>query len=302
MEQLVKIIPLSPELPIYLAIDVGIAIGLLFAIRWLSGVINKVDVSQELGERDNFAFGVSVAGRMIALTIVLSAVVGRHVGLGYDVAALSMLMFGTLGITLVRIGRFAHDKLVLHLFDKDHMISEKNISVGLVDAASAIASAIITKSIIEWANGVDINAFIAVFTGAIVVLAVLLLATRIYEYRFAEKNQNSSFQQTLSKGQIALAIQHSGNLIGIAIAVSATSKILIYDPHAYVSNVTGWLIVGVCLALVLMVLTSICKRVVLAGVRWRTEVALQHNVGIASIEAVLAIGIALLFSNIFTFA
>jgi uncharacterized membrane protein len=131
------------------------------------------------------------------------------------------------------------------------------------------------------------------------VLAVLLLATRIYEYRFAEKNQNSSFQETLAKGQLALAIQHSGNLIGIAIAVSATGHILVYEPDAYVSNVTGWLLVGVCLAVSLMMLTSICKRVVLAGVRWRAEVALQHNIGIASIEAVLAIGIALLFSNIF---
>lgn len=301
MEQLVNVIPLSSELPIYIAIDLSIAIALLFAIRWLSGVLNKVDVNHELGERDNFAFGVSVAGRMIALTIVLSAVVGRHVGLGYDVAALSMLTFGALGIVLVRIGRFAHDKLVLNQLDKDEMIGEKNVSVGLVDAASAIASAIITKSIIEWADGNDLHAFVAIVTGAIVVLAVLLMATRIYEYRFAEKNQNSSFQKTLCKGQIALAIQHSGNLIGIAIAVSATSKVLAYEPEAYVSNITGWLFVGICMAIVLMMLTSICKRVVLAGVQWRSEVSLQHNIGIASIEAVLAIGIALLFSNIFVF-
>lgn len=299
MEQLVKLVPLSSDLAIYIAIDIGIAIALLFAIRSLSGMYKKVSVRKELGERDNFAFGISIAGRMFALTIVLSAVVGRHVGMGFEAAAIGMLLFGALGILLVKIGRFAHDKLVLNRLDKDLMIEEKNVSVALVDASSAIASAIIIKSIITWAQGADMNAFVAVFSGAVVVLAVLLFATRLYEFRFAEENQNSGFQRTLCNGQIALAIQHGGNLIGIAIAVSSASRLLIYKPEAYVSNVTGWLFAGLVLAASLMVMTSIAKRIVLAGVSWKSEVALQHNIGIASIEAVLSIGIALLFSNVF---
>ena len=298
MEQLVKLVPLSGNLVIYLLIDLSIAIFLLFAIRSLSGYFNKISVREELGERDNFAFGISLAGGMLALTIVLSAVVGRHVGMGFDVAAMSMLLFGALGIFLVKIGRIAHDKFVLNRLDKELMIREKNVSVALVDASSAIASAIITKSIIDWAQGTDIYAFIAVFSGSIVVLCVLLLVTRINEYSFAENNQNSSFQRTLCNGQIALAIQHGGNLIGIAIAVSTASKLLIYNSTAYISNITGWLIIGLALAITLMIITSLTKRLVLMGVNWRSEVTLQHNIGIASIEAILSIGIALLFSNV----
>jgi uncharacterized membrane protein YjfL (UPF0719 family) len=299
MDQLVKLVSISNDLPIYLAIDVVIAIALLFVIRIMSGLFKKINVREELGERDNFAFGISVAGRMLSLTIVLSAVVGRHVGMGFEAAALGMLLFGSLGILLVKLGRFGHDKLVLNRLDKEEMINEKNVSVGIVDAASSISSAIIIKSILEWAQGADINAFVAVFSGAIVVLCVLLVVTRLYEFRYAENNQDNSLQRTLCNGQIALAIQHSGNLIGIAIAVSAASELLIYSPTAYVSNVTGWVIVGLGLAFTLMLMTSICKRVVLVGVEWKSEVALQHNIGVASIEAVLAIGIALLFSSIF---
>jgi len=92
MEQLVKLLPLSSDLPLYLTIDIGIAV-------------------------------------LLSLTIVLSAVVGRHVGLGFDIAA------------------------------------------------SAVACAIITKSIIEWTEGSDVQAFIAVFSGTILVLLVLLAAT-----------------------------------------------------------------------------------------------------------------------------
>jgi uncharacterized membrane protein YjfL (UPF0719 family) len=299
MELLINLLPLSSELPIYLAIDIIIAILLLLAVRSLPRLFKRISVREELGERDNFAFGISMAGRMLSLTIVLSAVVGRHVGMGYDVAALSMLLFGTLGIILVRIGRFVHDKMVLNRIDRAEMISQKNVSVALVDALSAIASAIIIKSIIEWAQGIDADAFIAVFSGALVVLAVLLFATRLYEYRYSKNNQNHSFQQTLCSGQIALAIQHGGNLVGIAIAVSAAGKVLEYRPEAYVSNITGWLFVGLCLAAVLMALISLCKRIVLYGVKWKSEVSLQHNIGIASIEAALAIGIALLFNSIF---
>ncbi|MBT1450629.1 hypothetical protein KJ365_07010 [Glaciecola sp. XM2] len=298
MEQLVTLNSLSSDLPLYLAIDIGIAVVLLLAIRALAAVFSKISVRDELGERDNFAFGISIAGRMLSLTIVLSAVVGRHVGMGYDVAAMGMLMFGTLGIFLVKVGRWGHDKIVLNRFDKDKMISEKNVSVALVDAASAVSCAIITKSIIEWAQGSDMNAIVAIVSGTAVVLLVLLMVTRLYEYRYAEYNQDNSFQRTLCKGQLALAVQHSGNLIGTAIAVSAAGNILQYDATAYVSNITGWLIVGLSMALLLMLLSSLTKRVVLYGVNFRREVALQHNVGVASIEAVLAMGIALLFSNI----
>lgn len=299
MEQLIKIIPLSPDLAIYLAIDIVIAVFLLFALRALPGLFSNVSVRKELEDRDNFAFGISLAGKMLSLLIVLSAVVGRHSDMDFVSAALSMLMFGGSGILLVKIGRFAHDKIVLNQLDKDKMIAEKNVSVALVDASSSIACAIVAHSIIVWVKGTDFDAFVALFSGVVMVMAVLLFATRVYEYRFAENNQNSGFQKTLKEGQLALAIVHSGNLIGIAIAVSTAQEVLIYTPQAYVTNATSWLIAGFALAASLMILTSICKRIVLFGVGRSTEIILQHNVGLASIEAMLAIGIALLFSNLF---
>lgn len=300
MDQLINLVSISSNLGIYLAIDITIAIAMLFVIRLLSGLFTKISVRDELGERDNFAFGISLAGRMVSLTIVLSAVMGRHIGMAYEEAALGMLIFGGLGIALIKIGRFARDKLVLNRLDRKQMIQEKNVSVALVDACAAIASAIIIKGIIEWPVGIDMNAFIAVFSGVLVVLAVMLFATRIYEYIFAKNNQNSSFQRTLCKGQVALAIQHGGNLIGIAIAVSTASDFLVYSPTSYVSNVVGWLIIGLVFAVLLMLLANITKRIVMFGVSRRREVALQHNIGVASVEAGLSIGIALLFNNMFS--
>ncbi|WP_100643184.1 DUF350 domain-containing protein [Alteromonas facilis] len=302
METLVKLNPLPADLWIYLSIDLSIALILLFLVRWLSGRVTGISVTHELGNKDNFAFGISMAGRMLSLCIVLGSVVGRHVGQGYESAAVGMLLFGLIGIALVRFGRFSHDKLVLNRLDKDKMIDEKNVSVALVDASSAIASAIMLKSMLQWVQGTDMNAIIAITSGFIVVLVVLLLMTRFYEMRFASNNQNDSFQKVLCKGHMAAAIEHSGNLIGTALVVSTASILLQYDAQTYVSNVTGWLIASLGLAISLLILVTVAKRVVLAGLNWSQEVDQQHNIGVAAIQCVLSVGIAFIVVGVFTYS
>ena len=285
LDTLVHLIDLPPNVLTYLAIDIAIALLLLGVIRFMSGLPSDINVTQELGEKDNFAFGISVAGRMLALCMVLSAVVGRHIGLGFDVAALGTIMFGAIGIVLIKVGRIAHDKIVLHLVDKELAIRERNTSVAIVDASSAIASAIIIYGMINWVDGTDTNAIVGILSGFFIVLAILLLTTRLYEIRF---------QGMLRKDNFALAIQHSGNLIATAIVVSTAGSLLNYEAQTYVSNLTGWLVCGVAASLALAIVVGVAKRVVLFGLNWKEEVDMQGNVGLACIEWVLSVGIALI--------
>lgn len=298
MDALLKLVPLSNDLWIYLAIDVALALLLLVLMKWLTGAFRKNSVTEELGVKDNFAFGISIAGGMLSLCIVLSSVVGRHVGQGYEDAAVGMLTFGFIGIILVKFGRFAHDKLVLNRVDTVAMISDRSVSIALVDAASLISSAIILRSMMLWVDGSNMNAIIAICTGFTVVLTILLVMTRLYEARFARDNQNDSFQGALRKGQLALAIEHSGNLLGTAMMVSAANKLLTYYPAGYVSNVTGWLIVSVVLAISLHLTVMLSKRVILYGMNYRQEVDQQHNVGVACLGLTLSIGIALIVNGV----
>jgi len=298
METLVKLVPLARDLWVYVAIDVGLALVLLLVMKWLSRSRAKVSVSDELGVKDNFAFGISVAGGMLSLCLVLSSVVGRHVGQGYEQAAIGMVLFGIIGIFLVKVGRFAHDKIVLDAVDTQHKVSDRNVSVALVDAASLVSSAIILRSIMVWVDGSDVNAMIAIVTGFLVVLTILLIMTRIYEMRYAMQNQNHSFQSALDTGQLALAVQHAGNLLGTAIVVSSAGALLSYSPQGYVSNVTGWLVTSVLLSLLLWVLVAFSKRAVLNGINYQKEVDEQHNVGVAAVELTLSIGLAMIISSV----
>jgi hypothetical protein len=298
METLVKLVPLARDLWVYVAIDVGLALVLLLVMKWLSRSRAKVSVSDELGVKDNFAFGISVAGGMLSLCLVLSSVVGRHVGQGYEQAAIGMVLFGIIGIFLVKVGRFAHDKIVLDAVDTQHKVSDRNVSVALVDAASLVSSAIILRSIMVWVDGSDVNAMIAIVTGFLVVLTILLIMTRIYEMRYAMQNQNHSFQSALDTGQLALAVQHAGNLLGTAIVVSSAGALLSYSPQGYVSNVTGWLVTSVLLSLLLWVLVAFSKRAILNGINYQKEVDEQHNVGVAAVELTLSIGLAMIISSV----
>lgn len=298
METLVKLVPLARDLWVYVAIDVGLALVLLLVMKWLSRSRAKVSVSDELGVKDNFAFGISVAGGMLSLCLVLSSVVGRHVGQGYEQAAIGMVLFGIIGIFLVKVGRFAHDKIVLDAVDTQHKVSDRNVSVALVDAASLVSSAIILRSIMVWVDGSDVNAMIAIVTGFLVVLTILLIMTRIYEMRYAMQNENHSFQSALDTGQLALAVQHAGNLLGTAIVVSSAGALLSYSPQGYVSNVTGWLVTSVVLSLLLWILVAFSKRAVLNGINYQKEVDEQHNVGVAAVELTLSIGLAMIISSV----
>lgn len=299
MNELVHLVALPDDLWIYLAIDLLVVIFLLLVMRWLSGRTSKTSVQEELTVRDNFAFGISLAGRMLSLCIVLSEVVVRHIGEGYVLAAVSALLMGTVVLLLIKVGRYAHDKLVLNRLDKDALIADRNTSVALVDAASAVAMAIIIRSSLAWVEGSDQNSVMALLAVFAVVLVILLSTTRLYEKRFADTNQGS-LQEALVAGQMALALEHSGHLLGTAIVVSVASHLLVFEPTGYVSNITGFLFVGFIAALSLAVLVAVIKRMVLYGLNWEKEVDCQHNVGLASIELGLSVGIALIFLGILT--
>ncbi|MCV2886058.1 DUF350 domain-containing protein [Aestuariibacter sp. AA17] len=297
MNVLVNLISVPADIWVYFAIDVGIAILLLAALRWISGRLSSVDTNEELCTQDNFAFGISIAGRMFALCVVLAAAVAGSTKTDYYIAAVSMLAYGLVGLVLIKVGRVLHDKLILDRLDKEAQIMDRNSSVAIIDAASAISTAIIIHSVMLWVEGTDTNALIAVCTSFIVTQAILLVTTRFYERQYRANNQGT-MQKALTEGQLALALQQAGMIVGTSIVVSTSAKLLIYNPEAYVSNFTGWLVTGAWLAVLLAILVMVLKKLVLSGLNLVQEVDQQHNVGVACIEMALSVGIAFMVSGL----
>ena len=296
MNTFIEITGLNQELLIFLAIDITIAIILLGAMRFISGLSAKVNSTDELAKEDNFAFGISVAGSVAALGIVLTGAITGENAESYLMEIIGMASYGIFGLILIKIGRIFHDRFALNQIDKNAQIKARNITVGIVDASGAIATAIIIRAVLLWVYGLDINTFIAITAGFIVSQAMLVLVTRIKERQYAANNQNSSMQNAFAEGQVALAIRYAGQVISTALAVTAASHFLTYSPETLLINLVGWLVFGMVMTLLVAVLTSIAKRLVLMGINLVEEVDQQHNIGVASVEMAISISSALILT------
>ena len=296
MNTLIELVGVNQELLIYLAIDITIAIALLGAMRFLLGLTSKVNTTEELAHKDNFAFGVSVAGSILALGIVLTGAITGENAPSYLMEIIGMLAYGTYGLVLIKVGRIVQDKIALQHLNKTELIKEQNLSIGIIDAAGAIATAIIIRAVLLWVDGLNISTFIAITSGFIVAQTVLVLVTRIREKKYAKNNQEGCLQEALSEGQLALAIRYSGQVISTALAVTAASHFLIYSPDTLIVNLLGWLVFGLIMTVLVSLLTSLAKRIVLWGINLVEEVDQQHNIGVASIEMATSISIALILT------
>ncbi|MCO4797828.1 MAG: DUF350 domain-containing protein [Colwelliaceae bacterium] len=296
MNTLFEITGLNQDLAIYLAIDISIAILLLGAMKFISGLSAQVNATDELSKEDNFAFGVSVAGSIAALGIVLTGAITGENAPSYQMEIIGMLSYGILGLILIKVGRVIHDRLALNQIDKTAQIKNRNITVGLVDAAGVIATAIVIRAVLLWVNGINVNTFIAIIAGFIVSQAMLVLVTRIKERQYANNNQNDSLQEAFANGQVALAIRYAGQVISTALAVTAASHFLEYNPETLVSTLTAWLVFSVVMTVLVALLTTIAKSIVLWGINLVEEVDQQHNIGVASVEMAISISIALILT------
>ncbi len=287
---------ITPELVTILAIDLTIAVILLTLMRYLQGWSVKVNSSKELAERDNFAFGISTAGAVAALGIVLTGAITGAAAHSYMTEAIGMSAYGLFGLVLIKLGRFLHDKIALNELDKNQQIIKGNVSVAIVDASAAIATAIIIRAVLLWAEDLTIDTFIAIFSAFAISQLMLVLLTRWRENRFARRNQDSSMQHALEQGHTALAIRHAGYMIAMALSFNAASHFIIFNPTAYVTNVIGWLIFSIIMLIALSLLLFVVKKLVLARIDLADEVERQHNIGIAAVEMAISIAIALILT------
>ena len=132
MNTLIELVGVNQELLIYLAIDITIAIALLGAMRFLLGLTSKVNTTEELAHKDNFAFGVSVAGSILALGIVLTGAITGENAPSYLMEVIGMLAYGTYGLVLIKVGRIVQDKIALQHLNKTELIKKKTLALVLL--------------------------------------------------------------------------------------------------------------------------------------------------------------------------
>jgi len=297
MNELITSLDLSASLLGYLAIDMAVAILLLGFIRYAMGVIGKIDTADELATKDNFAYGISMAGGVAAMGIALSGAITGELAGSYKVELIGMLSYGVAGLILIKAGRYIHDKFALPDLDKQELILNRNIAVSIVDAASVIATAIVVRAAIIWVDGLNIDTFIALTAAWIVSQVMLVIITRLFEWKYA-KNNGISFQTALVNEHTALGLRYSGYLISTAMSVTAASYFIVFDVDTLWFGLGQWVVISAILMMVLTLLTAVAKYLVLWGINRRQEIEEQQNIGIAVIEFAISFSIALLLMGL----
>lgn len=284
-------------LPI-LAVELAMVLILFVIARYTHGWWSGVDTHEELSERDNIAFGISLAGGITGLCLVLSGMF--HLP-GPESLVWRAVWIGGMGLAtlaLMRLGRWWYDKLALHQVDKHGLILEGNIAMALVDAAVAIATAMVLLANLRWLGEISLAALFLLCLDYFIALTLLVITTRVLEHRFRRLNQGGSLQRALAQDHRAVALRHSAYLLACGHVIATAGALNPYDPATPMLNVSGWLAWSAIGLAILLALSSALRYLVLAQIKVSREVELQNNSGIAILDGALVYASALVLANL----
>ena len=296
MEQLMDI-----DIFIYqiLFIDLVIAVAMIAALRFLSGVVANVSSTEELATRDNFAYGIAMAGGILSLALMLTGAVSGQPGSTYLNEIISVLAYGILGLLLIKVGRWMQDKIVLRGIELQDQIRAGNLAAAVVDAANTIATGLMLRAVMLWVETDALSGLLLVLSAFVSVQVLLAIVASYRGWVYSRRHDGSSLQLALNDGQIALAIRFFGHVIGVALAVTAASGIVAYFTEDIALALLRWVGVALILTIFLSLIASLARKIVLLGVDVVEEVDNQNNVGVAAIEAAIAIAVGLFFVALF---
>ena len=277
-------------------LDLAVAVAAICALRYLAGLLFGVDPRDELAEKDNLAFGLTLAGGAGAVALVLAAATAGDPAVDFAQELGVVALYAVVGLVLLKAGMLINDWVVFNEFSLKQAINGGNVAAGTAQAANLIAIGILVNAAINYSEGDLVNAVAVVVIVFLLAQLVLLAVTRIRALIYAKRNEGAKWQAAIDGGNAALGVRYAGHLIGTALAVSSAGGMTAYvvPPDAGMVVVYAALLgLAVVLAVVLLLLSMLAQRAILHGIDVVEEVDVQANVGVAAIEAAVFIGVGL---------
>ena len=284
-----------------IALDLAVAAVAICVLRYGAGLLFGVDTKDELAEKDTFAFGITLAGGVAAVALILAGAGSGEAAIEWSAELGSVVLYAVLGLVLLKLGILINDAIIFHRFSIRQALGEKNIAAGTVQAANLLAIGVLIHGAIGWAEGVSWQSLLSVAIIFFLSQIVLLGVTRLRSAIYARRHDGARLQLAIEGGNAALAIRYAGHLLGTALAASSASSMVGYlpgDALEFTILYGTWLAWAVVLAVVLSVLSIIAQRVVLLGIDMVEEVDNQQNIGVAAIEAAIFIGFGLVITGV----
>ena len=275
-----------------------IGIGALCALRYVHGLLSGVNTRDELSKKDNFAFGIVLAGSSFSLALILSSAVSGDEADHLLNEGINILVYAAIGIVLLKVGGIINDNIIFHRFSIKEQIDKQNIAAGIVQAANVVALGIIIQSAIRWVSYDDWRGLLPVVIIFFCGQVLLLLVTRLRGAIYSRRNDGAILQHAFEGGNVALAVRYMGHLLGASLAISTTSGMSMHVEELLMQSIVSWMLIAIIMVLLLSILSAIARVIVLQGIDVVEEVDRQHNIGVAAIEASLFVAVGLMLNGV----
>nr|VFJ45863.1 MAG: protein of unknown function (DUF350) [Candidatus Kentron sp. DK]VFJ49214.1 MAG: protein of unknown function (DUF350) [Candidatus Kentron sp. DK] len=283
----------------YYLIDLVIVLAVLAGLRFFSGIIANSSLHEALSVHDNAAVGISLTGAVIGVSIMLMGAVAGDAGANPLQEALLMLSYGVVGIGLMWVTSGLFDRLSMPGISIQDLIRQGNVAAALVDAGNLIATAIIVRAVMSWVDGSTYGGIAMVLGGYVIAQFILYLATRYRVLVFARRHAGNALEQAIADGNVALAVRFAGYRIGVGLAVTAASGIVVYVTDDRMYSLLAWALVAIGMFLSQTILSIAARLVLLPGINVGEEVGKQKNVAIGALEGAIYVAIGLVFAGLF---
>ncbi|CAH9055313.1 hypothetical protein PSECIP111951_02778 [Pseudoalteromonas holothuriae] len=279
-----------------LAIDFVIIIALFVSMKFIKGWVSNLHANDEITKRDNFAFGISFAGGLVALAIVLTGISSGAFAPTLLQEALQMGGYGLLAIALIKFGHFFQDKVALRKVSLHNEIVKGNTTASLIDFGHVVSVAIVIRSALFWVATEGWHGLPIVIASFIIANLALLLVSQYRVQLFKRTNRSGDcLQQAILDDNLAVGIRYAGFLVGSALAITAASGLAPYAADNLGASLAYWALSALLSLVAFTLLHLITIKIILSGCDISDEVNRQKNVGVATISAAtsFAIGISM---------
>jgi uncharacterized membrane protein YjfL (UPF0719 family) len=286
MEEYINIIDLSHSLGYTVS---GLIIFIIGKIAYKL-IHPKINIQQELVDKDNFAFILSYVGYFAALIIVIG---GTIVGESYDFATDILLIFvyGILGIALLLIAAWISNKLILTKFDlKKEIIADKNEGSGIIEAAIYIANGLILYGALIGESETLLSGITTFLIYWIIGNFVLIIASKIFT-----SWMSYDIHTEIENDNVAAGISFAGAVLAIGIITMNA----ILDPFVnWTTTLVDISLQTVLGCILLPIIRLFADKILLPGRKLTDEIVNQErpNIGAGLIEAFAYIAAAILIT------
>lgn len=277
----------------------AIIIVLFASMRLFSGAISHVDPSYELTQKDNAAFGISLAGVVFGVTIVLSGVIPNSWTMDITEVAIAVAVYGVIGIGLMVLTRVIFDRIAVPRISIRDEIVKGNAAAAIIDAGNVIAAALVIRAVMVWTPTNSLESLFDLLKLYVVSQVVLTIIALVHVRLFTMHGvDDRTLQDEIHGGNTALALRFSGRRIGIAFAITAASNIMVYELYSVDRLLLEWAFVSVLFVVGVTLLSWLATRVILFGINVNDEVINQRNIALGAMQGTIYIALGILVSSL----